>query len=57
MGFQCEIKKVFSFTYYAPLDNGLFEHEYDHIFIGQSMATQIPAPMKLRIGNGYISRR
>lgn len=35
MGFECEIRKVFSFTYYAELDNGLFEHEYDHVFIGQ----------------------
>src|ERR1044072_3748755 len=24
---------------------------------GNSMATRIPVPMKLRIGNGYISRR
>lgn len=44
MGFQCEIKKVFSFTYYAPLDNGLFEHEYDHVFIGQFDGNPSPSP-------------
>lgn len=35
MGFGCEVRKVFAFTYYAELDGGLFEHEYDHVFVGQ----------------------
>jgi isopentenyl-diphosphate delta-isomerase len=43
MGFHCAIKEVFSFTYYSPLDNGLFEHEYDHVFVGQFDGTPNPS--------------
>ncbi len=35
MGFSCELKEVFSFIYKAPFDNGLTEHEYDHVMIGK----------------------
>ncbi|REH52367.1 isopentenyl-diphosphate delta-isomerase [Tenacibaculum gallaicum] len=35
MGFSCELKEVFSFIYKAPFDNGLTEHEYDHVMIGR----------------------
>ncbi len=35
MGFDCELKEVFSFTYRAEFDNGLTEHEFDHVLIGQ----------------------
>ena len=34
MGFVCELKEVTSFIYKAPFDNGLTEHELDHIMIG-----------------------
>jgi len=34
MGFTIPLKKAFEFTYKAALDNGLTEHEYDHVFIG-----------------------
>ena len=34
MGFTTELKKAFSFTYKAAFDNGLTEHEFDHVFIG-----------------------
>lgn len=34
MGFVCEIKEVTSFIYKAPFDNGLTEHELDHIMVG-----------------------
>jgi isopentenyl-diphosphate delta-isomerase len=34
MGFVVELKEVFSFIYKAPFDNGLTEHEYDHVMIG-----------------------
>ncbi len=34
MGFTIPLKKAFDFTYKASLDNGLTEHEYDHVFIG-----------------------
>jgi isopentenyl-diphosphate delta-isomerase len=35
MGFDCEMKEVYSFTYKAKLDNDLTEYEYDHVFFGQ----------------------
>lgn len=34
MGFETELKEVFSFIYKAPFDNGLTEHELDHVMIG-----------------------
>lgn len=34
MGFDCELKEVFDFIYRAELDDGLFEHEYDHVLVG-----------------------
>lgn len=35
MGFVAELREVTSFIYKAPFDNGLTEHELDHIMIGQ----------------------
>lgn len=34
MGFEAELKELFSFIYKAPFDNGLTEHELDHVMIG-----------------------
>ncbi|WP_432413075.1 isopentenyl-diphosphate Delta-isomerase [Rasiella sp. SM2506] len=34
MGFSVPLKETTSFIYKAPFDNGLTEHEYDHILIG-----------------------
>jgi len=34
MGFTTELKELFSFIYKAPFDNGLTEHELDHVMIG-----------------------
>ena len=34
MGFVCELEEVFSFLYKAEFDNGLTEHELDHVMIG-----------------------
>lgn len=36
MGFVAEIKELFHFIYKAPFDNGLTEHELDHVMIGHS---------------------
>ena len=35
MGFQCKLEEVFSFIYKAPFDNGLTEHELDHVMVGK----------------------
>jgi isopentenyl-diphosphate delta-isomerase len=34
MGFNADLKEVFSFVYKAPFDNGLTEHELDHVMVG-----------------------
>lgn len=36
MGFSVPLKESISFIYKAPFDNGLTEHELDHILIGHS---------------------
>lgn len=34
MGFTTELTEATAFIYKAPFDNGLTEHEYDHILVG-----------------------
>lgn len=34
MGFTTELREVTSFIYKAPFDNGLTEHEFDHVLLG-----------------------
>lgn len=34
MGFSAPLKELFHFIYKAPFDNGLTEHELDHVMIG-----------------------
>jgi isopentenyl-diphosphate delta-isomerase len=36
MGMQCSLKPIFTFIYRAEFDNGLIEHEFDHVFFGES---------------------
>ncbi|MBL7739710.1 MAG: isopentenyl-diphosphate Delta-isomerase [Chitinophagaceae bacterium] len=35
MGFTTSIEKIFDFVYRAEFDNGLTEHEFDHVFAGE----------------------
>ena len=35
MGFVTELKDTVSFVYKAPFDNGLTEHELDHVLVGE----------------------
>jgi len=41
MGIKTELKKEFEFTYNAVLKNGLTEHEFDHVLIGNFNGTPI----------------
>ena len=34
MGFSCDLEELFWFVYKASFDNGLTEHELDHVMIG-----------------------
>ena len=44
MGFSTSLKKAFSFVYKAPFANGLTEHEYDHVFVGNFNGPVKPDP-------------
>ncbi len=44
MGMQADLKEVFSFTYKQELENGLTEHEFDHVFIGYSNTFPVTNP-------------
>jgi isopentenyl-diphosphate delta-isomerase len=35
LGITATINKAFHFTYKAEFDNGLTEHEFDHVFVGE----------------------
>lgn len=39
MGITATLKKTTSFIYKAPFDNGLTEHEFDHILVGRFNGT------------------
>jgi isopentenyl-diphosphate delta-isomerase len=34
MGFDCILQHKFSFIYKVQFDNGLYEHELDHVYTG-----------------------
>ena len=36
MGFNVDIKEIFSFIYKANLKNDLIEHEFDHVLVGHT---------------------
>lgn len=44
MGFTTDLQDTISFIYKAPFDNGLTEHEYDHILVGSFNAEPDPNP-------------
>lgn len=35
LGFETPVTKIFDFLYRAEFDNGLTEHEFDHVFVGR----------------------
>ncbi|MFT6415870.1 MAG: isopentenyl-diphosphate delta-isomerase [Dokdonia sp.] len=44
MGFVVPLKETVSFIYKAPFDNGLTEHEFDHVMLGYSNEDPIINP-------------
>ncbi|UEG50543.1 isopentenyl-diphosphate Delta-isomerase [Ferruginibacter lapsinanis] len=42
MGFVTGLTEIFSFTYKADFDNGLTEHEFDHVFVGHYNGDILP---------------
>ncbi|NOZ62620.1 MAG: isopentenyl-diphosphate Delta-isomerase [Calditrichaeota bacterium] len=47
LGFDSEIEEKFHFIYRAEFDNGLIEHELDHVFIGQYDGEITPDPAEV----------
>ena len=44
MGFDCELTGLFRFIYRTQLDNSLFEHELDYVFVGHYNGQPTPNP-------------
>lgn len=44
MGFDCALEHQFHFIYNAPFENGLTEHELDHVFFGRFDGDANPNP-------------
>jgi isopentenyl-diphosphate delta-isomerase len=42
MGFSTSLEELFSFIYKASFDNGLTEHELDHVFLGYYEDNPLP---------------
>lgn len=47
MGFDCPLRELFQFTYRTEFDNGLIEHEYDHVWVGTYNGTINPDPREV----------
>lgn len=47
MGFVCALEPAFSFVYRAEFDNGLIEHEYDHVYLGEYNDAVVPDPAEV----------
>ncbi len=47
MGLDCLLEKAFSFIYQAPVENGLMEHEFDHVF--WALTDQNPVPNEAEV--------
>jgi isopentenyl-diphosphate delta-isomerase len=47
MGFQTVLTEGFSFLYKTDFDNGLTEHEIDHVFIGEYEGVVEPNPAEV----------
>ena len=42
MGFDCAVQKIFEFVYRVQLDDGFYEHEYDHVLVGRFEGNPTP---------------
>ena len=44
MGLECELEEAFGFIYRVRFDDGLHEHEFDHVFAGRFDGSPEPDP-------------
>lgn len=47
MGIKCSLTFAFTFTYRAQFENGLIEHEFDHVYFGKSDKIPKPEPQEV----------
>ncbi|HWZ02844.1 MAG TPA: isopentenyl-diphosphate Delta-isomerase [Mucilaginibacter sp.] len=47
MGMKCELHYAFNFVYRADLEDGISEHEFDHVFWGISDSNPVPEPKEV----------
>jgi isopentenyl-diphosphate delta-isomerase len=48
MGFSCLLKEIGAFIYQVKFDNGLIEHEYDHLMLGYYRGSVVPNPEEVK---------
>jgi isopentenyl-diphosphate Delta-isomerase len=48
LGFITSLNKIFDFHYNASFDNGLIEHEFDHVYVGTFTGKIIPNPSEVQ---------
>ena len=46
-GIECEVKEIFSFVYKHQFAEDLYEHEYDHVFLGEYCGEPLPDPEEI----------
>ena len=44
MGIDCDLEEIYKFIYKTKFENGLTEHEYNHVLVGRSDDTPIVNP-------------
>ena len=47
MSFDSALHWAFDFTYRAKVGIGIFEHEYDHVLVGEFRGTPVPDPREV----------
>jgi isopentenyl-diphosphate delta-isomerase len=48
LGFTTPVTKIFDFHYDASFDNGLIEHEFDHVYVGTYTGKIKPNPSEVQ---------
>ena len=48
LGFTAPVTKIFDFHYDASFDNGLIEHEFDHVYVGTYTGKIKPNPSEVQ---------
>jgi isopentenyl-diphosphate Delta-isomerase len=48
MGFETSLEKIFDFVYRIEFENGLTEHEFDHVFAGEYDGKVMPSEEEVK---------